>query len=60
MALGFSAETIAFRKYMDILVDSIAGEGQKELEIDNTTMETFKNIEVTLKTISLSELNYIA
>lgn len=60
MALGFSAETLALRKYLDILIDSISGESHKELEIDNTTMETLKNIETILKTTSLSQLNYIA
>lgn len=59
MALGFSAETLVFRKYLDILIDSISGESHKELEIDNTTMETFRNIETILKTTSLSQLNYI-
>lgn len=60
MASGFCSEIIVFRKYIDILVDSISGEGQKELEIDGTTMETLKNLETILKTISLSQLTYIA
>jgi hypothetical protein len=60
LALGFSAETLAFRKYLDILIDSISGESHRELEIDNSTMETLKNIETILKTTSLSQLNYIA
>ena len=54
MAVGFASESIVFRKYLDILVDSISGEAHKELEIDSTTMETFKNIEMIIKTISLS------
>jgi len=60
MALGSCAEVICFRKYLDILVDSISGEGYKELEIDNSTMETFRNIEITLKAISQSQLAYTA
>lgn len=54
MASGFCAEIIVFRKYLDILIDSISSEGHKQLEIDNSTMETFRNIETILKTVSLS------
>jgi hypothetical protein len=53
MAHGFCAEILVFRRYIDILVDSITGESsRKELEIDNSTMETFKNIETILKGVS--------
>lgn len=48
-----------FRRYLEILVDSISGEGWKELEIDNSTMETFRNIECILKVISLNYINYV-
>ena len=54
MAQGFCAEMLVFRKYLDILMDAIAGEGHKELEIDNSTMETLRNIEAILKSVALS------
>lgn len=54
MATGFCAEILVFRKYIDILIDSITSEGHKEIEIDNTTMETLSNIETILKSTSLS------
>jgi len=60
MATGFCAEIIVFRKYLDILIDSISGEGHRELEIDNSSMETFRNIEAILKCVSSSELTNIA
>lgn len=60
MASGFCAEIIVFRKYLDILIDSISGEGHKELEIDNSTMDTFKNIEAILKSVSSSEITNVS
>eukprot|EP00347_Sterkiella_histriomuscorum_P005336 403357003 len=60
MASGFCAEIIVFRKYLDILIDSISGEGHKELEIDNSTMETFKSIEAILKSVSSSEITNVS
>lgn len=58
--MGFCAEVLVFRKYLDILIDSISGEGHKELEIDNSTMETLKNIEAILRAAALSEIAYVA
>ncbi|CDW81560.1 UNKNOWN [Stylonychia lemnae] len=60
MATGFCAEIIVFRKYLDILIDSISGQGHQELEIDNSTMETFRNIEAILKCVSSSELTNVS
>jgi hypothetical protein len=54
MAKGFCSEMLVFRKYLDILIDSISGDGHREIEIDNSTMDTLKNIEAILKSISLS------
>jgi hypothetical protein len=57
MAHGFCAEIIVFRKFLGILVDSMTsteGSAIRELEVDNSTMETLKNIEAILKGISLS------
>lgn len=60
MAQGFSAEILVFRKYIEILMASIAGEGHKELEIDNSTMETLRNLEAILRSVSLSEITHTA
>lgn len=60
LATGFTAETIVFRKYVENLVDSISGEGWGELEIDNSTMETLRNLECILKLISLNNLTYVS
>ena len=59
MANGFCSEVVVFRKYLDLLIASISGEGFKELEIDASTVETFRTIETILKLISLSQLAII-
>jgi len=59
-ATGFCAEVIVFRKYLDILMDSLAGDAHDQLEIDNSTMETFRNLETLLKCTSLSQVTYVS
>jgi hypothetical protein len=51
LATGFAPEILAIRKYIYVLLSSIAGDSCKELEIDIHALEAFRTISKILKTV---------